>query len=108
MATLLREYCQKLLERLCWFSLLKCYLELVASQEITCEWCVVVWIIPIPGDASIVIVLEDPFEALDVGLSDVPAELLDLAFSDDMEFFSIVPLFPTFLGKFNLVLVCFD
>ena len=67
-----------------------------------------VWVVPIPRLAPIIIVLKHPFKTLNIGLSDIPCELLDLTLSNNMEFLPIVPLLPPLLCQFDLILIRLD
>lgn len=105
MATLLWKHGKELLK---WFGGLtqfKLDIQLITTQQVAGKWRIMVGIVPIPRATALVIIFEHPSQAFDISLHDILLEILELQLASDMELLGIVPFFPSFFTKFDVVLV---
>lgn len=70
MGTLLGEHRHQLFERSQWLAHYEVNLDFIALDQVCSEWRVVERIVPIPALTPVIVIGEDPLQALDVRLSD--------------------------------------
>lgn len=62
-------------------------------------------VVPIPRNASIIVILKHPSQTLDIRLHNLLLKFLELSFASDVEFLGIVAVFPAIFTVFNSVLI---
>jgi hypothetical protein len=68
----------------------------------------VVWVVPLPRCAPIVIISIDPAQSFNIGLPNFFPKILEVLFTIDFKLLRIVPFLPSNLAEFDSVLVIFN